>query len=231
MAKKSGYGQFCPVAKAAEIVAERWTLLVLRELILGSRRFNELRRGVPLMSPTLLSQRLRELEDSGVVERKSGTDERSVEYHLTQAGQELGPIIMSLGQWGRRWVRSRLKAQDYDPALLMWDIRRRIDSGRLPVSSRTVVEFNLEGSARQLRRWWLVCEKGEIDLCLKDPGYPVQLQVLGDVRTLADVWLGYLSMDQAIASRKLLFEGPRQLASDFRKSLKLSSLVTGAAKA
>jgi len=168
------------------------------------------------------------LEDSGVVDRKSGTDERSVEYHLTQAGQELGPIIMSLGQWGRRWVRSRLKAQDYDPALLMWDIRRRIDSGRLPVSSRTVVEFNLEGSARQLRRWWLVCEKGEIDLCLKDPGYPVQLQVLGDVRTLADVWLGYLSMDQAIASRKLLFEGPRQLASDFRKSLKLSSLVAKA---
>src|SRR5262245_40091285 len=109
MAKKKGYGQFCPVAKAAEVVAERWTLLVLRELILGRHRFNELRRGLPLMSPTLLSQRLRELEDGGVVERRSTGNERAVEYHLTGAGKELGPIIMALGHWGSRWVRSQLR--------------------------------------------------------------------------------------------------------------------------
>src|SRR5262245_55451292 len=118
MAKKKGYGQFCPVAKAAEIVAERWSLLVLRELILGSHRFNELRRGVPLMSPSLLSQRLKELEDGGVVVRHSTSSDRGTEYHLTEAGKELGPIIVSLGQWGARWVKGNLQPEDYDPALL-----------------------------------------------------------------------------------------------------------------
>ena len=225
MAKKKGYGQFCPVAKAAEIVAERWSLLVLRELILGSHRFNELRRGVPLMSPSLLSQRLKELEDGGVVVRHSTSSDRGAEYHLTEAGKELGPIIVSLGQWGARWVKGNLQPEDYDPALLMWDMRRRIDLALLPKEERTVVAFDLDGSPKQLRRWWLVVEDGDVDVCLKDPGYPVSIDVSGDLHSLVEIWMGRLPMDQAVRYGKISFEGPKPLTTAFRKSLKLSTLA------
>src|SRR5579884_3915578 len=133
MAARKGYGQFCPVAKASEIVAERWTPLVLRELIAGSRHFNELRRGLPLMSSALLSRRLKELEDAGVVRRQAGPA-NVIEYSLTEAGQELRPIIEALGFWGARWTRSHLTSQDYDPSLLMWDIRRNVDVSQLPAT-------------------------------------------------------------------------------------------------
>jgi DNA-binding HxlR family transcriptional regulator len=226
MPKKKGYGQFCPVAKAAEIVAERWTLLVLRELILGSHRFNELRRGVPLMSPSLLSQRLRELEDGGVVVRHSTPQTgNTTEYHLTRAGMDLGPIIMSLGQWGARWAKGKLQPEDYDPALLMWDMRRRIDMTLLPKKERIVAAFDLDGSPRQMRRWWLVLENGDVDVCLKDPGYAVNIDVSGDIRSLVEVWMGRMSMDQAVRAGRIRFEGPKPLAAAFRRSLKLSTLA------
>lgn len=221
MAAHKGYGQFCPVAKAAEIVAERWTPLVLRELIAGSTRFNDLRRGVPLMSSALLSQRLKELESAGVIERRTG-EGKITEYHLSQAGLELRPIIEALGFWGARWTRSRLTAADYDASLLMWDIRRNIDAARFTAAPRTVVEFNLRGAEQACRRWWLVVENGEIDLCLKDPGYEIDVRVAADVRTLTEVWMGRESIDSALRAARLAIEGNRSLVSQFRKSLKLS---------
>lgn len=224
MAGHKGYGQFCPVAKAAEIVAERWTPLVLRELIAGSRRFNELRRGVPLMSPALLSQRLKELEHAGIVERRAG-EGRNVEYHLTEAGRELRPVIEGLGFWGARWMPGRLAPGDYDAGLLMWDIRRNIDLAHLPANRRTVIEFNLAGAEPACRRWWLVIEAGETDLCLKDPGYEVDLVVAADLKAMVEVWMGRQSMDQAVRAGKVRFEGPRALASSFRSSLKLSTFA------
>lgn len=220
MANKKGYGQFCPVAKAAEIVAERWTPLVLRELIAGSHRFNEMHRGVPLMSTALLSQRLRELVDAGVIERRPG-EVRGWEYFLTEAGEDLRPIIESLGFWGARWARGRLRQGDYDPGLLMWDIRRNIDQARLP-EERTVVQFDLGGAPRAMRRWWLVFDGGDVDLCMKDPGHDVNLYLTAGVRTLADVWMGYIPMVTAMRAGQLEFLGPSRLASAFRKSLKLS---------
>lgn len=183
MAARKGYGQFCPVAKAAEIFAERWTPLVLRELIVGSRRFNELRRGLPLMSSALLAQRLKELEYAGIIEHRAGV-RGSAEYHLTEAGQELRPIIEALGFWGARWMRSRLTNEDYDPSLLMWDIRRNIDVQQLPEEQRTVIEINLHGAEPALRRWWLVIDAGEVDLCLKDPGYEVNLHFSAELRAM-----------------------------------------------
>ena len=221
MPAHKGYGQFCPVAKAAEIVAERWTPLVLRELICGSRRFNELRRGVPLMSSALLSQRLKELESAGIIERRAG-EGNNAEYHLSEAGRELRPIIEALGFWGARWTRSRLTREDYDPSLLMWDLRRNIDLERLPEGRRTVVEFHLRGTEPAFRRWWLVVESGDVDLCLKDTGYEVNLLVAAELRAMIDVWMGRQSMDAAARDGKLSFEGPPALASSFRKSLKLS---------
>lgn len=221
MAAHKGYGQFCPVAKAAEIVAERWTPLVLRELMAGSRRFNELRRGVPLMSPALLSQRLKELEHAGIIERHSG-EGRNADYRLSSAGLELRPIIEALGFWGARWTRSRLTPNDYDPSLLMWDMRRNIDLTQLPSGRRTVVEFNLLGAPLAHRRWWLVVDAGDVDVCLKDPGYDPDLLLSVDLRTMTDIWLGHQSMDAAARAGKLKFEGQRGMASSFQKSLMLS---------
>ena len=128
----SGYGQFCPIAKAAQVLAERWTPLVLRELICGSTRFNDLRRGVPLMSSSLLSQRLKFLEQEGVIERRQAASGRGFEYHLTDAGRELEPLIMMMGEWGARWVRSRLEPEDLDVTLLMWDMHRTVRPEHFP---------------------------------------------------------------------------------------------------
>lgn len=227
MAARKGYGQFCPVAKAAEIFAERWTPLVLRELIVGSRRFNELRRGLPLMSSALLSQRLKELEYAGIIEHRAGV-RKNAEYHLTEAGQELRPIIEALGFWGARWMRSRLTSEDYDPSLLMWDMRRNIDLERMPGGQRTVIEINLHGAEPALRRWWLVVNAGEVDLCMKDPGYEVNLHLSAELRAMVEVWTGRQSMGEATRAGKLTFEGPPTLASSFRKSLMLSPFARAA---
>ena len=225
MAGHRGYGQFCPVAKASEIVAERWTPLVLRELIAGSHRFNELRRGVPLMSSALLSQRLKELEHAGIIERRSV--DGVIEYHLSKAGEELQPVIDALGLWGARWTPSRLTRNDYDASLLMWDIRRRVDASQLP-PSRTVVEFDLRGAERRYARWWLVASDRDVDLCLKDPGHEVNVRVDADVRALVDVWMGRQRMDDAIRAGTIAFQGPRPLVSSFRKSLGLSVFAPAA---
>jgi len=160
-----GYGQFCPVAKAAEIVAERWTPLVLRELLCGSRRFSDLRRGVPLMSPTLLAQRLEQLEDAGIVRSVPRPHGRGREYELTAAGEELRPLIDRLGEWGQRWARARIGRDDLDAGLLMWGIHRRIDVGALP-PDRVVVRFDFRGAPATMRcprTWWLLLARSEVD--------------------------------------------------------------------
>lgn len=227
MSQRKGYGQFCPVAKAAEVVAERWTPLLLRELIAGSRRFNELRRGLPLMSPALLSQRLKELEDAGVVERCAG-EGTIVEYQLTPAGLELRPIIEALGVWGARWSLSRLQPGDYDASLLMWDIRRNVDVATLPSQRRTVVEFQLKGAPAPHRRWWMVVEAGDVDLCLKDPGHEIDLLVIAELAALVEVWVGLRTIPQAVRAGSLTLQGRTQLASLFRRSLKLSPFASAA---
>jgi DNA-binding HxlR family transcriptional regulator len=178
-----GYGQFCPVAKAAEILAERWTPLVLRELTCGSTRFNDLRRGVPLMSSSLLSQRLKFLEQEGVIERRRARSGRGYEYHLTDAGQELQPLIRTMGEWGQRWVRSRFGPEDLDVALLMWDMKRSVRPENFP-RRRIVVAFEFTEAPPNKSHWWLVSEQTEVDLCLNDPHGPT------DLRRRLTAWLG-----------------------------------------
>jgi DNA-binding HxlR family transcriptional regulator len=211
----SGYGQFCPVAKASEVLAERWTPLVVRELLCGSHRFNELQRGVPLMSRSLLAKRLRDLERAGVIERRPSADGRGSEYHLTEAGEELRPIIMGLGAWGQRWARSELSRADLDPRLLMWDMQRNIETEALP-AHRVVVRFRFTDPAPGLPRvTWLILDRDQVDVCYKDPGFEVDLVVAGRLRALVAVWMGDTSMSAVIRAAELQVDGPRDLVRAF----------------
>ena len=199
------YGQFCPVARAAEVFGERWTPLVVRELLCGSTRFNEIRRGVPRMSTTLLAQRLRKLEEIGVVEhvRAAGGGE----YRLTAAGEELRAIIMALGHWGSRWIGSRLKRDQLDAGFLMWDIRRFARRELFPAERRVVVQFRFTDGRQGERAWWLVVENGEVDLCRDDPGYEVTLIIESTVRALTEIWTGDLLPEQAVERREVRVQG------------------------
>ncbi len=181
------YGQFCPLAKAAELLCERWTMVLVRELVAGSHRFNDLRRGLPMMSPTLLSRRLRQLTEAGVVRRTIDPDGNQA-YELTQAGRELRPMVEFMGTWGHRWVGSRLEEQDFDAGLLMWDIRRGVDPAQFP-PQRIVVQIAFSDAPEGWRDWWLLSEAGEVDLCLEDPGHEVDLWVRSTLAALTTVWL------------------------------------------
>lgn len=215
-AKKS-YGQFCPVARGAEIFAERWTPLVLRELMCGSHRFSDLARGVPLMSPSLLTQRLRELLDAGIVERRPASSGRGSEYHLTAAGEALRPVVEGLGLWGYQHLRDDLSKAELDPAYLMWDVRRCLDLSHFDPGDRIVVRFSLKGAPANKRRWWLVITGDDVDLCLKPPGHDVDLEVVAPLRTLVEVWLGTSDLRQCIRSGQIELDGPRKLKQAFPK--------------
>jgi DNA-binding HxlR family transcriptional regulator len=214
----AGYGQFCPIAQAAEVLTERWTPLVIRELVYGSHRFNEIQRGVPLMSSSLLSKRLRTLEATGVIERRAN------EYHLTAAGEELRPLIELMAVWGERWVRREISRDDADAALLMWAIRRSVVAEEIP-PGRTVVNFRFARTPKPKRCWWLVLETGSVDVCLTDPGHGIDLSVHSDPVALAAVYMGDLPMSAALRQGELILEGPEHLVRGFPRWFGLSSLV------
>lgn len=217
------YHQFCPIAKAAEIVAERWTPLVVHELLAGSTRFSDIRRGVPLMSQTLLSQRLKELERVGIVERR-GNGGRALEWHLTEAGRALGPVIHQLGEWGLRYAQNPLEEGDLDVTVLVWNIQRRVDPGAFP-GRRTTVHLDFTDVPEAKRRWWLVNERGAVDLCPFDPGFPVDLYVTTDIRTMIEIWFGRLAWDAGVRSSKVEVMGPRQLRDRLRSWFLLSPIA------
>jgi DNA-binding HxlR family transcriptional regulator len=204
------YGQFCPVAKALELLAERWTLLIIRELLMGSRRFNDLKRGVPLMAPSMLSQRLKTLVDGGILVRERAPAFHSYEYRLTPAGEELKPLIMQLGTWGQRWSRSSMESQDLDASLLMWDMRRNLHIEKLP-QLHAVIYFEFPDAPKGMRRWWLVVDEGEVDLCFEDPGVEVDLSLSTSLRTMTRIWMGDLSLAQARTQGILKVLGPARL--------------------
>ncbi|MFF4229708.1 winged helix-turn-helix transcriptional regulator [Streptomyces sp. NPDC001820] len=203
----SSYYQFCPVAKAMELLDERWTLLIVRELMEGTEHFNELRRGVPRMSPTLLSKRLQQLMRAGVVERRP--KDRQVRYVLTPAGQELRPVVEALSIWGIRWI-GELGDEDLDPKLLLWDMHRRIDHDAVP-EGRTVVRFMFSDVATRTREWWLVITAAEADVCDLDPGFEVAVTVSASLRHMVEIWRGDLGWSDALRSGALAVQGPEPL--------------------
>lgn len=216
------YGQFCPVAQALEILAERWTLLVVRELLMGSHRFSEIQRGVPLISRTLLSQRLKSLHDCNLVTK----DERdgSPYYALTEAGEALRDLVLQLGVWGKAYAQRRIPDEQLDPKLLMWDMQRRLNRDELP-SERTVVLFKFSDAATGESRFWLHVEQNNIDLCFTPSGFDVDLTVDTDVRTLTEVWMGYQNLDAALNQRFIRLSGPPTLVKSFPRWLLLSTFA------
>lgn len=213
MSRFSGYGQFCPVAKACEVIAERWTPLVVRELLRGSRRFVDIRRGIPLMSPSLLSQRLKELERAGVVTRIKGPG-RQVEYQLTDAGREMGPIVEALGTWGQRWAMNAMRPDESDPGVLMWDMRCRVPKDSLP-RRQTVLHFVFRDGHPQRKYWWLVLESTGADLCHSDPGLPTDLTISSTLRAMNYVWMGLRKLDDAVRVGDIRFEGNADMRKTF----------------
>ena len=205
------HGQFCTVARAAEALCERWTPLVIRELLCGSRRFNDLHRGVPRMSSSLLAQRLRRLEDFGVVQRRALGN--VWEYGLTPAGEDLRPIIMALGHWGASWIGSSFREDELDGPLLLWDIRRSVRIAECPPKA-LVVHFKFRDGRRGEEAWWLVVENGVADLCRDDPGRELTLIVDTTVRALTEVWMGHCTPQEAVKSGELCVEGDERDAKN-----------------
>lgn len=221
-----GYKQFCPIAKGAEVVANRWTPLILRELMCGERSFNDIHRGVPLMSRALLSNRLRQLEDDGIIEKRARSSGSGFDWRLTQAGDGLREAIAALGRWGLIYGRDRVTADEHDSTVLMWAMRRRVDRAALP-PRRIVVRFDLSGVARcrtGMRLHWLVLEPGNADVCLKDPGYPVHVTVAGDVAVLIAVYLGHTTWRDA-TRRALSVTGEREIVRQLPQWLQLDKRV------
>jgi len=217
-----GYGQFCPVAKATEVLGEKWTPLIIRELITDNQSFNTLRKGVPLMSPSLLSARLKSLEHAGVIERNKS--DKGVTYSLTEAGKELGPVIEQLGVWGQRWVRSDMSKKDLDPSLLMWDAHRRIDTSQFS-GERTVLRFEFVDYPSKLRVWWLVVTGDDVDICLKDPGHEVNLFIQSTLKTMTQIWVGDLSVNKAKRDKLLHLSGDTALKNSMPTWIGCSSLA------
>ncbi|MFT4938970.1 MAG: DNA-binding HxlR family transcriptional regulator [Paraglaciecola sp.] len=215
------YGQFCPLAQATQLLCERWTLIVIRELIAGSTHFSELQKGVPLMSPTLLSSRLKLLTKAGVIKRSENRGGHI--YTLTAAGEELRPVVELLGAWGHRWVRSDLNVGELDAGLLMWDIRRTIDSSCFPVH-RVVVQFEYPDAPKGSRDWWLVSENGEVDLCLKDHGFDVDVLIRCSLKVMTEIWICEKSLTEALKKGEVVIMGPQKLVSRLQEWLRSSQL-------
>ncbi len=207
----TSYGQFCPVAKASELLAERWTLLILRELLLGSHRFGEFQRALSRISPSLLTKRLKQLESAGIVIRKAQVGRKGLDYFLTPAGKELAPIIEHLAIWGMRWARGQLSDDELDVEFLMWDIQRRLDTDMLP-DGETVLCFIFDDLV-SFKNWWLIVRNREVDVCTENPGKDVDLYINTTLRNLVEIWEGDIEIKAAQQQKLIKTQGNKQLAS------------------
>ena len=205
----SGYGQFCPVAKATELIGEKWTLLILRELLLGTTRFNDFQRALSRMSPTLLVRRLRQLEKCGIVIRKKLSGQRGYEYRLTAAGKEVGPLVESLAVWGMRWARSQLTDDELDVEFLMRELQRRLQTEHLP-DGQTVLCITFD-ELEVHKTWWLLVDGDVVDLCTENPGKDVDLYINSSVRTIVEIWEGDLDIRTALRNGSVKANGLRHL--------------------
>jgi len=217
------YGQFCPIAKATEILGERWTILIIRELLLGTSRFSDFQRALSQISPTLLTQRLGQLVDHGLVIRKPSPAGKRPEYFLTASGKELGPIISELAVWGMRWARGQMSDEELDVELLMYDICRRLDPATLP-GGVTVLHFDF-GQLDKFARWWIVAEEDRRELCVHPPGREADACIRTDVRTLVEIYSGDRTVANARREDRLTVSGSPVLARTVSQWMPVSSVA------
>ncbi len=202
--EESMYGQYCPLAMSAEFLCARWTMLILRELMLGASSFNDIGRGVPRMSRSLLSTRLKELIQAGIVKKQ--TSNNHISYQLTQAGKALRPIVLGMAEWGQKWLKVEPSLRDLDVGLLMWDIRRNtrpIDALPDPF----IVEFYLTDVVDNQSHHWLIFKDGDVDLCHIDHGFDVDVYIEVSIVQLTKVWMGWECMQSAINASDIVLRG------------------------
>ena len=218
------YGQFCPVAKALEILGERWTILIVREMLMGGKRFNELQRGLNQISPTILTKRLNDLTNAGIAIRKKIPGQRGYEYFLTEMGKELLPVVVSIGEWGMRWARGKMDDADLDLELLMLYLQRSIVADKLP-GNETVIRFKFT-DIDQFSDWWIVVANDNIDVCVRDPGKEVDVYFTTDLRTMIEVWMGDAAYKTAISDGRLILVGQSAMTRNVESWL-APSVFTG----
>jgi DNA-binding HxlR family transcriptional regulator len=205
------YAQYCPIAKGSEILGDRWTLLIVREMLGGASGFNELQRGLPGISRSVLTDRLRALERAEIVERRTGPRGRTLEYRLTPAGRDLEPVVQAIGEWGATWAFTDPRPEELDPDLLIVWMARHVDREQLP-AERTVIQFDFRDPAK---RYWMVLEPSDVSVCLQHPGFDVDLEVRVDTATLYRVYLGQAELGGAMRAGNLTLDGPRVLQRGF----------------
>lgn len=203
------YGQFCPIAKASEVIGEKWTLLIIRELLMGATRFNVFQRGLGQISPTLLTKRLNSLVEQGLAIKKKIPGQLGYEYFPTESCRELLPIIKSLGDWGMRWARNYITEDDYDVELLMLYLQRSIQPEKLP-GNETIIRFKFT-DIKELSDWWLIARTDDVDVCVKDPGKETEIYFTCSVKTMIDIWMGDLSYRKAVNNGDIKVVGPKPL--------------------
>jgi DNA-binding HxlR family transcriptional regulator len=213
-----GYNQFCPVAKACEVLEPRWTLLLLCEMWSGSVRFNEIRRGVPGMSPTLMSKRLKEMEIRGLITRTENSTNGEIHYRTTQIADQLEPIVHALGAWAHRNIDADVTLEKLDARLLMWNMRRKIDSSSLPPARQSVIQFTYPELPKDEQSYWLIAKSGmPVDLCSTDPGHDVDLFVHANLKAMTSAWMGLSSFSQEMARDQIALVGDKRLADSIGK--------------
>ncbi|NNF05411.1 MAG: helix-turn-helix transcriptional regulator [Candidatus Eisenbacteria bacterium] len=217
-----GYGQYCPLSLAAEVLAERWTILVISRVMDGCYRFNEIHRGLPKMSASLLSQRLRQLETAGVLHAREELGKPGYTYSLTQAGEDLRPLVENLAVWGQHWARDLTQA-DLDPRFLLWSMHLRLDVEKMP-PGRTVLEFEFANAPADCRRFWIVNDAGKVEMCLSHPGFDVDLSLHADLLLFVETWRGFRDLRSEIRRGAIKLTGPTKLKRAFPSWLMLSSL-------
>lgn len=218
---RGSYGQFCPISMASEILCARWTPLLVRELLCDSTRFNDLRRGLPRMSPSLLSKRLGELEAAGVIQSVKG-DRGVKEYRLTQAGEELRPLILAIGAWGQRWVESEISLNNLDPELLIWDMHRFLNIDPLP-ERRVCLQFVFSNLPKARQNYWLLADpQSGVEACYTDPGCDIDLYSESSLRTMTAIWMGLDTVEKAVSDGRLELTGAREVTARMQEWLGLS---------
>jgi len=216
------YGQYCPVARSVEILGDRWTLLIVRDLLDGRDHFNDLERGLPGIPRALLADRLRRLQRAGLLERQVESNRRRTRYQLTQAGRELGPVIDALTRWGARWAFGEPDASELDPILLLWWMRDRVHLDHLP-RRRVVVEFVFHGPRRYT--YWLILQPTDVSICLTHPGFEVDVQVTAELAVLYKVWLGRMTFTEAVREQGVDLNASPSLARNFPRWFAWSSVA------